>query len=136
MLAAFSMILETSQDSDTEAFMLCLEGFKCAIRVSSIFYMETERNAFVGSLSQFTLLSNLREMKQKNIEAIKCLIQIAHEDGNYLQGSWTQVLGCISQLAKIQILGSSMRHTEHVPASTPAPKSLAEAKLSPLPQAS
>ena len=91
MLAALSMNLETSQDSDREVYTLCLDGFQCGIRVSSIFFMETERNAFVSSLSQFTLLSNLREMKQKNIEAIKCLIQIANSDGNYLQESWTQV---------------------------------------------
>ena len=107
MLAAFSMILEKSQDSDKEIFTLCLEGFRCAIRVSSIFYMETERNAFVSSLSQFTLLSNLREMKLKNLEAIKCLIQIANENGNYLQQSWIQVLNCISQLAKIFIFGTN-----------------------------
>merc|ERR1712137_1497497 len=112
MLAALSMNLEISQDTDREVYQLCLEGFKCAIRVSSIFYMETERNAFVSSLSQFTLLSNMREMKQKNIEAIKCLIEIANSDGNYLQDSWTQVLRCISQLAKIHILGSTRISTD------------------------
>ena len=126
MLAAFSMNLEVSQDHEKDIYSLCLEGFRSAIRVSSIFYMETERNAFISSLYQFTLLTNLREMKKKNIEAIKCLIQIAHEDGNYLQSSWTQVLNCISQLAKMQILGSSMRHTEHIPSSTPTPKSLSD----------
>ena len=107
LLAALSMNLETSQDNDKEVYTLCLEGFQCGIRVSSIFFMHTERNAFVTSLSQFTLLSNLREMKQKNIEAIKCLIQIANTDGNYLQDSWKQVLLCISQLAKIHMIGRS-----------------------------
>ena len=107
LLAALSMNLENSQDSDREVYTLCLDGFQSGIRVSSIFFMETERNAFVSSLSQFTLLSNLREMKQKNIEAIKCLIQIANTDGNYLQDSWKEVLKCISQLAKIHILGTT-----------------------------
>ena len=105
MLAAFSMNLEISQDADEEIYSLCLSGFQAAIRVSSIFYLETERNAFVTSLSQFTLLSNFREMKKKNIEAIKCLIKIAHDNGNYLGDSWMQVLHCISQLAKIAGIG-------------------------------
>merc|ERR1712137_467928 len=82
MLAALSMNLEISQDTDREVYQLCLEGFKCAIRVSSIFFMETERDA------------------------------IASSDGNYLQNSWTQVLRCISQLAKIHILGSTRISTD------------------------
>ena len=128
MLAAFSVILETDAD-DNNVFSLCLEGFKCAIRVSSIFYLETERNAFVTSLCQFTLLSNTREMKQKNIHAIKCLIAIANEDGNYLQDSWSQVLNCISQLAKIHLIGSGAKtFSEFTPADekskrNPAPSS-------------
>eukprot|EP01102_Stenamoeba_stenopodia_P013643 TRINITY_DN4457_c0_g1_i1.p1 TRINITY_DN4457_c0_g1~~TRINITY_DN4457_c0_g1_i1.p1 ORF type:complete len:1012 (-),score=220.65 TRINITY_DN4457_c0_g1_i1:165-2924(-) len=42
-------------------------------------------------------------MKQKNIECIKTLIQIAHVDGNYLQESWSQILSCISQLEKLNL---------------------------------
>ena len=38
MLAAFSYMLESTDDE--KAVALCLEGFKCAIRVSSIFFME------------------------------------------------------------------------------------------------
>jgi brefeldin A-inhibited guanine nucleotide-exchange protein len=88
---------------------LSLEGFRCAIRVASLFFMETERNAFVSSLTKFTYLINIREMKQKNIESIKTLIQIANSDGNYLQDSWTQVLNCISQLERLQILGTNSK---------------------------
>ena len=42
----------------TQTAKLCLEGFRCAMRVSSIFYMETEQNAFSKSLLNFTLLDN------------------------------------------------------------------------------
>ena len=109
MLAAFSQILENSEDP--KAISLCLQGFKCAVHVSAVFFMETERNAFVTSLFQFTLLSNTREMKPKNIGCIKALIEIAHEDGNYLQDSWIQVLTCISQLEKMHLIGSGAKTT-------------------------
>jgi brefeldin A-inhibited guanine nucleotide-exchange protein len=51
----------------------------------------------VQALARFTLLTAkaaLVEMKAKNIETIKCLITIAHEDGNYLDESWVEV-GCV-----------------------------------------
>lgn len=58
--------------------------------MAAIFYMETQREAFVSSLAKLTVLNNLREMKSKNIECIKALISIAHTEGNYLQDSWAQ----------------------------------------------
>ena len=52
---------------------------------SGIFYMETERNAFVSSLVKFTKLNHTGQMGPKNIESIKTVIRIANSDGNYLQ---------------------------------------------------
>ena len=43
--------------------------------------METERNTFVQSLAKFTFLTNFREMKQKNVESIKALMEIAITEG-------------------------------------------------------
>lgn len=81
--AAFSVLLETSEDP--KIIDLCLLGFKCAIRVSSLFYMETPRNMFVSSLFKFTHLNNLKEIRHKNIASIKTLISVAHADGDHLQ---------------------------------------------------
>ena len=39
--------------------------------------MEVEGEAFVNSLASFTLLGTVNEMKPKNIEAIKMLLNIA-----------------------------------------------------------
>lgn len=70
---------------------LCLEGFNYAIQVACVFYMAIERSTFITSLSKFTLLDSLREMKPKNIESIKSVINLANTQGNYLQESWPQV---------------------------------------------
>ena len=106
-LAAFSVLLEDCEDM--EVINLCLEGFKHAIRISCTFYMETERNTFVTSLAKFTFLNNLREMKQRNVESIKTLLEISLTDGNYLQDCWLQVLRCISQLEQLHVIGSGAK---------------------------
>jgi brefeldin A-inhibited guanine nucleotide-exchange protein len=43
--------------------------------------MDVERNTYVQSLAKFTFLNNFREMKQKNVESIKTLIEIALTEG-------------------------------------------------------
>jgi brefeldin A-inhibited guanine nucleotide-exchange protein len=61
-------------------------------------------------------------MKQKNVEAIKMLLRIAHAEGNFLKGaaclllatlvspsavaeSWYEVLQCISEFERLQLIG-------------------------------
>ncbi|KAF7355292.1 Protein transport protein sec71 [Mycena sanguinolenta] len=93
------------QDTDDlEVVELCLDGFKSAIRIVCFFDLELERNAFVTTLSKFTFLNNLGEMKTKNMEAIKTLLDVAVTEGNHLKGSWHDVLTCVSQLEHMQLI--------------------------------
>ncbi|EJD53498.1 Sec7-domain-containing protein [Auricularia subglabra TFB-10046 SS5] len=97
------------QDTDDlEIVELCLDGFKNAIRIVCFFDLELERNAFVTTLAKFTFLNNLGEMKSKNMEAIKTLLDIAVTDGNQLKGSWHEVLTCVSQLERMQLISSGV----------------------------
>ena len=93
---------------DLEIVELCLEGFKCAIRIGCFFDLELQRNAFVTTLAKFTFLNNLGEMKTKNMEAIKALLDVAVHDGNNLHGSWHEVLTCVSQLERMQLISSGV----------------------------
>jgi brefeldin A-inhibited guanine nucleotide-exchange protein len=93
------------QDTDDlEVVELCLDGFKSAIRIVCFFDLELERNAFVTTLTKFTFLNNLGEMKTKNMEAIKTLLDVAVTEGNHLKGSWHEVLTCVSQLEHMQLI--------------------------------
>jgi brefeldin A-inhibited guanine nucleotide-exchange protein len=95
------------QDTDDlEIVELCLDGFKSAIHIVCFFDLELQRNAFVTTLAKFTFLNNLGEMKTKNMEAIKTLLDVAVSDGNNLKGSWHEVLTCVSQLEHMQLLSS------------------------------
>ncbi|OCF43947.1 guanine nucleotide exchange protein for ADP-robosylation factor [Kwoniella heveanensis CBS 569] len=105
-LAGISAPLQETDDMDVVE--LCLDGLKAAIRIVCLFDMELERNAFVTTLAKFTFLNNLAEMKPKNVEAIKALLDVAVTDGNYLKASWKDVLVCVSQLERMQLISSGM----------------------------
>jgi brefeldin A-inhibited guanine nucleotide-exchange protein len=106
LLAGVSAPLQDSDDSDMVA--LSLEGFKQAIKIVCLFDLELERNAFVTTLAKFTFLNNLGEMKAKNVEAIKALLDIAMVDGNYLKGSWREILACVSHLERFQLIAQGV----------------------------
>lgn len=105
-LAGLSGPLQNTDD--LEVVDLCLDGFKNAIRIVCFFDLELERNAFVTTLGKFTFLSNLGEMKTKNMEAIKTLLDVAVSEGNNLKGSWREVLSCVSQLEHMQLISSGL----------------------------
>ncbi|RDX96898.1 Brefeldin A-inhibited guanine nucleotide-exchange protein 2, partial [Mucuna pruriens] len=103
MLAAFSVPLD--QSDDEVVISLCLEGFRYAIHVTSVMSMKTHRDAFVTSLAKFTSLHSPADIKQKNIDAIKAIVVIADDDGNYLQEAWEHILTCVSRFEHLHLLG-------------------------------
>lgn len=105
-LAALSGPLQETDELDVVE--LSLEGFKHAIKIVCFFELELERNAFVSTLAKFTFLNNLSEMKTKNVEAIKALLDIAVADGNLLKKSWIDVLRCVSQLERMQLISNGI----------------------------
>eukprot|EP00899_Mesostigma_viride_P004348 jgi/Mesvir1/13914/Mv16037-RA.1 len=110
LLAAFSVPLENSIDPQMVA--LCLDGFRYTIRLTASQYMTIQRDAFVISLSKFTFLHSASEMRQKNVDAIKILMKVADEDGNYLQGTWVHVLRCVSRFEQLHLIGEGVMTDE------------------------
>ncbi|KAJ3219454.1 guanine nucleotide exchange protein for ADP-robosylation factor [Clydaea vesicula] len=94
------------ETDDIAVIWLSLEGFKLACRICCLFDMDLERKAFITTFSKFTYLTSLNEMKSKNLESIKVLLEIAYMEGNSLGESWREVVLCISQLEKLQLVGS------------------------------
>mmetsp|Transcript_20573 Transcript_20573/g.31362 ORF Transcript_20573/g.31362 Transcript_20573/m.31362 type:complete len:93 (+) Transcript_20573:2410-2688(+) len=76
-----------------------------AIRISGHFEIEKVRDAFVSSLSKFTQVSATKEIKQKNINCIRELLNLAIHDGNCLRESWSYVLECISKIDHMRTVG-------------------------------
>jgi brefeldin A-inhibited guanine nucleotide-exchange protein len=94
------------ETDDFEIVELCLEGFRHAIHIVCSFDLDLPRNAFVSTLAKFTFLNNLGEMKVKNMEAIKTLLDVAVHEGNNLKTSWKDILNCVSQLEHMQLIGT------------------------------
>uniref|UniRef100_A0A7S3ZII8 SEC7 domain-containing protein n=1 Tax=Lotharella globosa TaxID=91324 RepID=A0A7S3ZII8_9EUKA len=97
--ATFSLVLK--ENDETRVANLCLENYRAAVQLSSIFSMDTPRDAFMKSLQHFSLLGTSKPLGYKNVEAIKMLLQIAYTDGDYLKDSWSVVLQCISEYDKL-----------------------------------
>jgi Sec7-like guanine-nucleotide exchange factor len=138
-LSAFSIALK--DNDDLEAVQLCLDGFRCAIRVANVFGLQLIRDAFVQSLAKFTKLTTTTgfiEMQPKHIEVIKTILSVAYTDGNYLQSTWLQVMRCISQLelaqlistgVNLQSLGQRQQTTINAVLNTTDPKKMASIKV-------
>ncbi|KAF2101444.1 hypothetical protein NA57DRAFT_34108 [Rhizodiscina lignyota] len=105
-LTALSGAAQDTQNLET--VRLCMEGLRLAIRVACEFDLEDPRQAFVAALGRFTNLYNLSEMKAKNVEALKVLIEVAHMEGNGLKQSWRDILTCISQLDRFQLISTGV----------------------------
>ncbi|KAJ5094973.1 hypothetical protein N7532_007264 [Penicillium argentinense] len=96
------------ENQNIEVIRLCMEGLKLSIRISCAFDLETPRVAFVTALAKFTNLGNVREMVGKNFEALKVLLDVALTEGNHLRGSWREILTCVSQLDRLQLLSDGV----------------------------
>lgn len=105
-LAGISAPLQDSNEPET--IRTALHGFKDAIKIVCFFGLELERNAFITTLGKFTFLNNLGEMRSKNVATIETLLDIAHTEGNFLQGSWREILTCVSQLERFQLISGGV----------------------------
>ena len=76
-----------------------------AIRIAGYFEISMARNAFVSSLSKFTVVSASKEIKPKNISCIRELLNLAIHNGDCLRDSWSYVLECISRIDHMRVLG-------------------------------
>ena len=119
----FSQILETYEDP--VIVELCLTGFRYAIRLACRLDFPTARHTFINALAKFTTLDTIREMHIKNVDCIKLLLDIALTEGDYLEDSWSQILQCISQLARLQLFANGL-HTDDMFFSDTASVSSAE----------
>jgi len=121
----------TQETNNIERIKLCMEGQKLAIRICCLFDLTDPRQAFIAQLTRFTNLYNIGEMKAKNIEALKAVLDVAQHEGNLLKESWRDILTCISQLDRFQLISTGVSEGDvpdmlrtHSSMSTPNRKSL------------
>lgn len=104
-MSFFSALSSQIQKShNIEVNKLCLEGMKLATRIACLFELSTPREAFISALRNTTNLNNPQDMQAKNIEALKVVLDLGQTEGNLLRESWKDILMCISQLDRLQLI--------------------------------
>ncbi|GAB4845824.1 Brefeldin A-inhibited guanine nucleotide-exchange protein 5 [Ancistrocladus abbreviatus] len=96
LLATFSVIME--EGDNKPKILLCMEGFRAGIHITHVLGMDTMRYAFLTSLVRFTFLHAPKEMRSKNVEALRTLLALCDSEIDSLQDTWNAVLECISRL--------------------------------------
>jgi brefeldin A-inhibited guanine nucleotide-exchange protein len=104
--SALSSLLQKTHNLDVNK--LCLEGMKLATKIACLFELSTPREAFISVLKNTANLNNPREMQAKNVESLKVLLDLAQTEGNHLKESWKDVLLCISQLDRLQLISGGV----------------------------
>ncbi|KAF3320985.1 brefeldin A-inhibited guanine nucleotide-exchange protein 5 isoform X2 [Carex littledalei] len=99
LLATFSVTMEEGESKPR--VVLCMEGFKAGIHLTRVLGMDTMRYAFLTSLIRFTFLHAPKEMRSKNVEALRTLLVLADTETDALQDTWNAVLECVSRLEHI-----------------------------------
>ncbi|KAH7171472.1 hypothetical protein EDB81DRAFT_852046 [Dactylonectria macrodidyma] len=108
-MSFFSTLSSQIQKSQNiEVNKLCLEGMKLATRIACLFDLSTPREAFMSALKNTTNLNNPQEILAKNIEALKVILELGQTEGNILRGSWKDILMCISQLDRLQLISGGV----------------------------
>ncbi|KAI1101696.1 Sec7-domain-containing protein [Jackrogersella minutella] len=100
--SAFSSQMQKAQN--LEVNKLCLEGMKQAIKIACLFDLATPREAFMSALKNTTNLNNPQQILSKNVEALRVILELGQTEGNYLKESWKDILMCISQLDRLQLI--------------------------------
>ncbi|WOH07868.1 hypothetical protein DCAR_0727302 [Daucus carota subsp. sativus] len=95
-LATFSVIMEEGENKSR--VVLCMEGFKAGIHLTHVLGMDTMRYAFLTSLLRFNFLHVPKDMRNKNVEALRTLLDLCHSDTGALQDTWNAILECFSRL--------------------------------------
>ena len=103
ILAGISAPLQEADVNDLQTVQTCMLSFRCAIHLSSIFDVETARNAFTSTLTKYAFINSSHDFlfRQKHVESIRAVLDVAIVDGNWLKAAWLDVLRCISQLERI-----------------------------------
>ncbi|KAI8667026.1 hypothetical protein NCS56_00837800 [Fusarium sp. Ph1] len=99
---------QIQKSHNLEVNKLCLEGMKLATRIACLFDLSTPREAFMSALKNATNLNNPQEILAKNIEALKVILELGQTEGNVLRDSWKDILMCISQLDRLQLISGGV----------------------------
>ena len=72
--------------------------------------LETISEAFINTIINITNIMEGREIKKKNFECTKAIIEFAIQSGNYIRSSWYNILTIISKIDYYHTIGGQFKN--------------------------
>ncbi|PHJ20589.1 sec7 domain-containing protein, partial [Cystoisospora suis] len=93
-------------EGDPQLGATAVLGLDLAARLCMTLNLKTQRNAFVVTLSCLTYLHSAERTRvhEKNIAAVRALLSLGLECGDYLEDAWLPVLQSVSQLDFLHVV--------------------------------
>ncbi len=96
LFAPFSFVI--SETDNKELLELSLKGITYCVKLSNSNQLEDVKKAFISTLAKSINVTSLRDLKPRNIECIRALLEIGKEDGSNLNESWIYIFEFLSKL--------------------------------------
>jgi len=107
-LGIYSLLL-TEMEED-EIVLTCIHSILSLAKMCGMLGLETSSEAFLNSIIRMTNIMEGKEIKQKNIDCTRFLLEFAIHNGNYANMCWFNILTIISNIDYYHTIGGQYKN--------------------------
>jgi len=107
-LGIFSQLLADFEEENI--VVTCIENILSIGKMCGILGLETISEAFINTIINITNIMEGREIKKKNFECTRAIIDFAIQSGNYIHCSWYNILTIISKIDYYHNIGGQFKN--------------------------
>ena len=114
VIDVYAKVLELSDDE--EGIQNTLTAVKDCFEIACSLGLDQERDRSMEILSDNTLLNEVEwlEVKNKQIEMIRVMLELAQNFGNHMGSAWKYILTIVSSLAQVHLYGLEPLARKHL----------------------
>ena len=99
-LSIFSQLL--ADDDGDKITNICLDNISTMAKTLGILHLDNFCEAYINTITNMTNMNEGREIGQKNIKSLKCLINFINNNGMYIHAGWNNILSILSKIEYYQ----------------------------------
>jgi hypothetical protein len=107
-LGIFSQLL--ADFDETTIVTTCTDNILLIARMCGILRLDTISEAFINTIINMSSIMEGREIKQKNFDCAKALIEFSIQSGNYIRSCWYHILNIISKIEYYHTIGGQYKN--------------------------
>ena len=114
IIDVYAKVLELSDDE--QGIQNTLTGVKDCFEIACSLGLDQERDRSMKILSENTLVEEMEwlDVKNKQIEMIRVMLELAQNFGNHMGSAWKYILAVISSLAQVHLYGLEDLARKHI----------------------